>query len=161
MRDRKATGMQTELRRLQTAIPSEKRGLHAQFEMAVTIQAAPKSWQSRLALAMVLSTVLKGVNIGLTYLADALFIFARQKCEDAGRTLTDEEEEKLDATIWEFYRKQQSDGEKQLAKSGGGASSNFRNRLATNPELTQPRFTGFPGFVNAAATEHRGRGRAQ
>lgn len=128
MRDRKLTGKQTELRRLQSAIPAEKKGLHAQFEMAVTIQSAPKSWQSRLALAMVLSTVLKGVNIGLTYLADSLFTYAQQKCEDAGRTLSDEEEEKLDALIWEFYRKQRSDGEKQLAKSGGGTSSNFRNR---------------------------------
>lgn len=106
LRDRRpASGMQAELRRFQAAIPPEKKGLMAQFDMGATIQAAPDGWGPRLALALCLGTVLKAINMSLTFLADALFTFARQRCEDAGRELSEKKKAKIDADIWEFYRK--------------------------------------------------------
>ncbi|GAQ86835.1 hypothetical protein KFL_003140140 [Klebsormidium nitens] len=110
MRDRRASGIQAELRRFQAAIPPEKRDLNAQFDMAATIQSAPSTWGPSLALAICLGTVLKAINMSLTFLADAIFTFARQKCEDAGRDLTEKKQARIDSEIWEFYRKQRGEG---------------------------------------------------
>lgn len=128
IRDRRASGMHAELRRFQAAIPPEKKGLSAQFEMGATIQAAPKDWGQHLALAMCLGTVLKALNMGYTFLADATFTFARQKCEDAGREFSEKKAARIDSEIWEFCRKQRAEGEKMSAKSGVGASGGNRNR---------------------------------
>lgn len=94
--------MQAELRRFQATIPPEKKGLMAQFDMEATIQAAPDGWGPRLALALCLGTVLKAINMSLTFLADALFTFARQSCEDAGRELSERKKAKIDANICDF-----------------------------------------------------------
>ena len=128
MRDRRANVMQAELRRFQAAIPPEKKGLAAQFEMGATIQAAPKCWGRHLALALCLGTILKALNMAYAFLAEATFTFARQKCEDAGRELSDKKAARIDAEIWEFYRKQRAEGEKMSAKSGVGNPGGNRNR---------------------------------
>lgn len=130
MRDRRASGMQAELRRFQAAIPPEKKGLSAQFEMGATIQAAPKDWRGHLALALCLGTILKALNMSYTFLAEATFTFARQRCEDMGRELSERKSARIEAEIWEFFRKQRMEGEKMSAKSGAGASSNNRNGYA-------------------------------
>ena len=128
IRDRKVSGMKAELRRLQPSIPVEKKGLGAQFDMATKIHEVPNTWAGRLALGMALSTVIKSIHMNLTFLADALFRFARQRCEDYGRELSTKEQQKIDAEVWDFYQKQRTDGEKLLAKGGGSTTSGFQNR---------------------------------
>ncbi|GAQ85740.1 hypothetical protein KFL_002510170 [Klebsormidium nitens] len=52
----------------------------------------------------------------------------RPRCEDAGRELSQKKQAKIDADIWEFYRKQRTEGEKMMAKSGTSFGSGNRNR---------------------------------
>lgn len=127
LRDKRASGMHAELRRLQAGMPPEKKGLAAQYEMGATIQASPVTWGPRLALALCLGTILKAIDMGFTFLAEATFTFARQKCEDGGRDLTEKQMARIDAEIWEFWRKQRTEGEKMKAKGGSGDGAN-RNR---------------------------------
>lgn len=127
LRSERNSGMQAELRRYQATIPPEKRGLAAQFEMGATIQACPDTWAGRLALALCLGTILKVLDMALTYLAEDLWTYARQKCEDAGRVLSDKKKQKIDAEIWDYFRKKRSEGEKIRAKTGGTGGAD-RNR---------------------------------
>lgn len=141
LRERRATGMQTELHRLQATIPPEKKGLAAQFEMAATISASPPDWGPRLGLAMALCTILKAVNMNLSYLADELFTHARQKCEEAGRRLPEKKQIRLDSEIWKTYRKQRC-GRREAAGQRRGARI-WRNHDQVNTRTFSSQFECF------------------
>lgn len=125
VRQSKLTGEQAELRRMQADIPSERRGLRAQFEMLAVMHASPESWGPLLALSGCMGTSLKALDMGCTYLAEAHFNYVRQLCEDAGADLTEGRKKKIDAKAWALFRKQRAEAEKQIAKTGGLAKSRY------------------------------------